>query len=226
MIKKEKYLKLFKIMKDGGPGSGRKPEGKSRLPGGNDIASRMSGNGYPRPEKKETTKKNDYPEIDEKRGSLDLSRYANKGLHNYPNLLRGLTDLLEYDELLGPNNQEDWETEDYKKEHNLDRLSNKSKSMYQALKSYMKQYGIYDDGDTSPDIQFGEAPSESFNNAIETIYFNKYNRAAPPSQRANFGLRRNDKYKPKENKYKGQTGWTSAGYINPDGSVPSNGPNW
>lgn len=49
MIPNEKYLKLFKIMKDGGPGSGRRPEGKTRLPSGNDIASRMSGNGYPRP---------------------------------------------------------------------------------------------------------------------------------------------------------------------------------
>ena len=49
MTKNEKYIKLFKYMKDGGPGSGRKPEGKTRLPSGNDIASRMSGNGYPRP---------------------------------------------------------------------------------------------------------------------------------------------------------------------------------
>ena len=52
MIKNELYIKLFKYMKDGGPGSGRKPEGKSRLPQGNNTAGRMSGYGYPRSQPK------------------------------------------------------------------------------------------------------------------------------------------------------------------------------
>lgn len=221
---------LYKIaMKDGGPGSGRKPEGKTRLPSGNDIASRMSGNGYPRPGSNQSSnkvRKNDYPEIDKERGALDLSRYGNKGLHNFPNLLEGMTNLLEYDELCGPDGKEDYLAADFKKKANLDRLSNKAKSMYGALKDYIKKYGIYDDGDTSPEIVFGEAPSESFNEAIEEIYRHKYNRGDVPSRRSSRGLRLNSKYKPANNKYRGETGWTSAGYINPDGSVPSNGPNW
>lgn len=210
MIKNEKYIKLFKIMKDGGPGSGRKPEG----------GSKKEYEPHPR------VRKNNYPEIDKERGALDLSRYGNKGLHNFPNLLEGMTNLLEYDELCGPDGEEDWIAADFKNEVNLDRLSNKVKSMYGALKDYIKKYGIYDDGDTSPDIVFGDATNESFNDAIEDIYSHKYNRSNVPSRRSLVGLRANSKYKPKEAKYKGQTGWTSAGYINPDGSVPSNGANW
>ena len=219
MINNEKYIKLFKYMKDGGPGSGRKPEGKTRLPSGNDIASRMSGNGYPRPGSNQSSnkvRKNDYPEIDAQKGITDLSKYGKAGISNYPNLIRGLADLMEADEL---SNYPD-EAAEYK----TDRLSNKCKSMWEGIKNYMKEHGAYDDGDTEADIVFEKPGDANIEKAIRDIYRYRDNRNAPPDQRTSFGMRRNDKYS--NPKHKTKTGWTSAGYINPDGSVPSNGANW
>lgn len=218
MIKNEKYIKLFKIMKDGGPGSGRKPEGKTRLPSGNNIASRMSGDGYPRPKgnSQSNYNKNDYSEINAEKGLNDFSRYAKVGISNYPNLLKGLTDLLEADELSA--------YPDEAAEYKTDRLSNKCKSMYEGLKNYMNEHGMYDDGDDEPDIKFEKPGDANIEEAIKDIYKYRSNRNAPPSQRTGFGMRRNDKYSNPAHKRK--TGWTSAGYINPDGSVPSNGSNW